>query len=249
MKQDLAFVLDQAAWPAFLVDESGTVRRANSAAASVLGAVMEGESSLAASVWSPHNAMTADEFLSHLERSSLSEMQLQFRVKGGGSAWFTAQVCPFQREGKRYRLFQLLPPAGLPAPVPERAVAEHAEAQPTRESPAAPPATIEISAAQKQKLDCALQLIRTVALDFNNALTTILGHSSLLLSRAEPGHPWRSSLIQVERSAEKAVRIRTHAPRRRATSTRSCATPWRLFRAPVNPASFGRCSWRSGSTP
>jgi CheY-like chemotaxis protein len=59
----------------------------------------------------------------------------------------------------------------------------------------------------KQKLDCALQLARTVSLDFNNALTSILGHTSFLLSKAEPGHPWRHSLIEVEKSAERAAEI------------------------------------------
>jgi hypothetical protein len=31
------------------------------------------------------------------------------------------------------------------------------------------------------------RLARTVSLDFNNALTSILGHTSLLLGKAEPG--------------------------------------------------------------
>ena len=60
----------------------------------------------------------------------------------------------------------------------------------------------------KQKLDCALQLARSVALDFNNALTSILGHASLLLSKAEAGHPWRSSLNEIEKSAAKAAEIK-----------------------------------------
>src|SRR5271154_3903781 len=57
----------------------------------------------------------------------------------------------------------------------------------------------------KQKLDCALQLARTVSLDFNNALTSVLGHASLLLSKAEAGHPWRHSLLEVEKSAARAA--------------------------------------------
>jgi two-component system cell cycle sensor histidine kinase/response regulator CckA len=65
----------------------------------------------------------------------------------------------------------------------------------------------EAGQAQKQKLDCALQLARTVALDFNNALTSILGHTSLVLSKMEPNHPWRGSLIEVEKSAAKAAEI------------------------------------------
>lgn len=59
----------------------------------------------------------------------------------------------------------------------------------------------------KQKLDCALQLARTVSLDFNNALTSILGHASFLLSKAEPGHPWRSSLMEIEKSASHGAEI------------------------------------------
>ena len=59
----------------------------------------------------------------------------------------------------------------------------------------------------KQKLDCALQLARTVSLDFNNALTSILGHVSFLLSKAEAGHPWRHALMEVEKSAERAAEI------------------------------------------
>jgi signal transduction histidine kinase len=46
-----------------------------------------------------------------------------------------------------------------------------------------------------------------VALDFNNALTSILGHTSLLLSKAEPGHPWRGSLVEIEKSAAKAAEV------------------------------------------
>jgi CheY-like chemotaxis protein len=44
-------------------------------------------------------------------------------------------------------------------------------------------------------------------LDFNNALTSILGHTSLLLSKMEPNHPWRTSLMAVEKSAGRAAEI------------------------------------------
>ena len=69
-----------------------------------------------------------------------------------------------------------------------------------------PTGTTEILV-QKQKLDCALQLARTVSLDFNNALTSILGHTSLLLTKAEADHPWRRSLMEVEKSAARAAEI------------------------------------------
>jgi nitrogen-specific signal transduction histidine kinase len=66
---------------------------------------------------------------------------------------------------------------------------------------------MDTNLAQKQKLDCAMQLIRTVALDFNNALTSILGHTSLLLSKIDPKNPARSSLVEIEKSAERAAEV------------------------------------------
>jgi two-component system, cell cycle sensor histidine kinase and response regulator CckA len=82
--------------------------------------------------------------------------------------------------------------------------------------------------ALKQKLDCALQLARTVSLDFNNALTSVLGHTSLLLSKAEPEHPWRHSLMEVEKSAARAAEIANElacsAARKKRTRARRRAT-------------------------
>src|SRR3954469_8464737 len=61
--------------------------------------------------------------------------------------------------------------------------------------------------AQKEKLDRALQLARTVSHEFNNALTSVLGHTSLLLSKIEPNHPWRAALIEMEKAASRAAEI------------------------------------------
>jgi two-component system, cell cycle sensor histidine kinase and response regulator CckA len=197
MKPDFAFLLDQAAWPAFLVDNSGTVRKANQHAVQVLGTVMEGESTLSASVWALENDHTAEEFLSRVDLSSTPMRVLYFRVKGGQTLPFNTFVCASSREGRKSHLFQLFP---APVQPPE----EHA---PQPESEAVPAASMALHLAHKQKLDCAMQLIRTVALDFNNALTSILGHTSLVLSQVDPSDSWRPSLIEVEKSAERAAEI------------------------------------------
>ncbi len=52
-----------------------------------------------------------------------------------------------------------------------------------------------------------LQLAQTVSLDFNNALTGVLAHTSLLLGKTDAGHPWRFSLMEVEKSAVRAAEI------------------------------------------
>src|SRR5262249_1179882 len=94
----------------------------------------------------------------------------------------------FTRDSQKYFIFQLLPEV---APAPSEAKSTAGDA----------------GLAHKHKLDCALQLARTVALDFNNALTSILGHTSLILGQMESNHPWRASLLEVEKSASRAAEI------------------------------------------
>jgi two-component system, cell cycle sensor histidine kinase and response regulator CckA len=197
MKPDFVFLLEQAAWPAFLVDYSGTIRKANQHAVQVLGTVMDGESTLSASIWAAGNGQTAEEFLTRVDLSSVPMRVLQFRVKGGQTLPFNTFVCASSREGRKSHLFQLFPP---PALQPELQV-------PQAGSQEVPTAPLMVQMAHKQKLDCAMQLIRTVALDFNNALTSILGHASFVLSQVDPDHPWRNSLMEVEKSAGRAAEI------------------------------------------
>jgi len=205
MKSD--FVLDHAPWPAFVVDDSGRIRRANAASVQHLGTVMAGESTLAASIWSPDNELTVEEFLARSERSSAPMTLLSFRVKGGGTRSFGTYVCGFPVEGLRLFLFQLLPLPGRgdqPMPSPpgtDTGKASDRGALPGQTS--APDAAL----AHKQKLDCALQLTRTLAHDFNNALTGILGHTSLILDRLPTEDPWRRSLVEVEKFAQRAAEI------------------------------------------
>ena len=59
----------------------------------------------------------------------------------------------------------------------------------------------------EQKLLCALQLTRTVAMDFNSALTSILGHTTHVLGQMPPEHAWRGSVQQIEKAAERATQV------------------------------------------
>ena len=188
MKSSVAFQLENAGWPALLLDGATTICRANSAAVRLFGPTLEGGTPLLAAIWSPENNASPEQFLAQWERSPSSTVSMKFRSKGGGIVNALVGLCSFQREGQRFFLFQFLP--------------ENPGAGPTPANP-----TSESSLAQKQKLDCALQMARTVALDFNNALTSILGHTSLLLSRLEPQNPWRTSLLEIEKSAAKAAEI------------------------------------------
>lgn len=182
MKSEVTLTLENVGWPVLLVNNSGTILRANSAAVKTFGATLEGEMPLSA-IWTSENGHMAEQFILQWDTKPSPPGPLKFCVEGGGVGSFLTTICPITQEKEKLFLFQLLP---------------------------APPDSKEASAesiAQKQKLDCALQLLRTVSLDFNNVLTSIMGHTSLLLTQAEKNHPWRNSLLEVEKAAARAAEI------------------------------------------
>jgi signal transduction histidine kinase len=190
MKPDVVFGLENAAWPALMASANGDILMANAAAKNTFGPVLGKLPVPLASVWAPENGLTAAEFLANGRPAPVPPQLLKFRTPAGGAAFVTA-VCSFETDGKTNWVLQLLP-ATPPSPA-----LPVADARPV----AAP------DAALKQKLDCLLQLARTVSLDFNNALTGVLAHTSLLLTKAEADHPWRRSLLEVEKSAARAAEI------------------------------------------
>jgi signal transduction histidine kinase len=208
VSSEIVFGLESAAWPALLVDARGGIVLANTSASTAFGETVNGKSPPLSSVWSKENSQTVEEFFAQAEQSAAATVPLKFETAGGAVAQFSASVCPFNREGRKWFVLQLFPlpapaVAASPAPIPAPAPAPAATTAPNAiEKDSNSEALIH-----KQKLDCALQLARTVSLDFNNVLTSVLGHTSLLLSKAEPGHPWRHSLIEVEKSAARAAEI------------------------------------------
>jgi len=188
MKAEAFGLLDLANWPALLVDHSGRIVRANQHAPMIFGQVVVGEGPLLSSIWALANATKCDQFLAGLARTLPTSAEIKFLVKGGQTLGCPVLIAPVNLEGQKYFLFQLPPAPGAAATAITNPL-------------------VETSLAQKQKLDCALQLARSVALDFNNALTIILGHTSLLLTRMAADDPLRQSLLEMERSAERAAEI------------------------------------------
>lgn len=188
MKSEVVQGLAQAGWPVLLLDAAATVLSANPAAAQAFGATFAQGSAPLALIWLADNNNTPAEFLAQWERTPGTMPAVKLLGEGGVTWVFQACLCALVENLQKHYLLQLLPATATPA----------AEAK---------AATVEAGLAHKQKLDCALQLARTVSLDFNNALTSILGHTSLVLSKMEPGNPWRASLVEVEKSAAKAAEI------------------------------------------
>ncbi len=180
-----SFPFENSDWPALLVEETGMIRHSNKAAVGIFGPAIKTQSTPFSTIWSVENEMPAAKFLASPDRNVGSSMLLKFKAKTGDAAYRTL-ISPVSSDGTRHFLFQLL-----------------SDVVPSKPETGA----FDANLAHKQKLDCALQLARTVALDFNNALTSVLGHASLLLSKADSDHPWRTSLVEIEKSASKAAEI------------------------------------------
>jgi two-component system cell cycle sensor histidine kinase/response regulator CckA len=189
MKPEVVFGLDNAAWPALLVNAGGAVLMANTAAKSLFGAALEGNPPNLAAIWSPANGADIAGFLATWEKSPMTMMDLKYRA-GGLEKKFATAIAVLHSDSNKWFILQLLI---LREPSPTESNTEFR--------------TAGGDVALKQKLDCVLQLARSVSLDFNNALTGVLAHTSLLLGKAEPEHPWRRSLMEVEKSAERAAEI------------------------------------------
>ena len=202
MKPEIVFGLEGAAWPALLVSASGVILRANTAALNVFGTPLKNDSATLAEIWSNENGGTEGNFLMLWEQSPTPTADLKFRT-ANGTVKFTVAVCVFTKDGNKWFVLQLLPRGEISANAVSAPIVPAASSVPIENKAAADPNGILL----KQKLDCALQLARTISLDFNNALTSVLGHTSLLLGKAEAGHPWRHSLMEVEKSAARAAEI------------------------------------------
>jgi len=186
MKSDVILDFENAAWPALLVDGAGEIVRANHTATNTFGAPLTRESARLAELWSPDNCLTVEKFLKD-GAGALPPLTPLKLMLGTGPRTFSALVSIHVQNEKRLLLIQLLP--------------DITELAGTK------PANLDAGLVHKQKLDCALQLARSVALDFNNALTSVLGYTSLMLSKAEAAHPWRRTLMEIEKSAAKAAEV------------------------------------------
>ncbi len=189
MKSEVVNGLAGAGWPVLLTDHAGAILDANSAAARAFGPAVTGSSANLAVIWLAENDASPAEYLARWQRAPSTTLTLKLLGEGGVPGAWQAAISALPVGPETRFLFQLLPASVLPAAAESKA------------------ASADNGLAHKQKLDCALQLARTVSLDFNNALTSILGHTSLILSKLEPGSPWRNSLLEVEKSAARAAEI------------------------------------------
>jgi two-component system cell cycle sensor histidine kinase/response regulator CckA len=205
MKSETVFALENANWPALLVDASGGIRGASIGAKSLFGESISIRPTLGDSVWASENSVSAEEFLASYDDLTPKNYEAWLKDANDVAVKSRVHICRLRVDNSDLFLLQMF------------ASPKEETAKPAAPAPGAKSAegigghtsitVVESSLAQKQKLDCAMQLIRTVALDFNNALTSILGHASLLLGKSDQKHPMRGSLGEIEKAAQRAAEI------------------------------------------
>src|SRR5262245_29942679 len=138
IKSDVVFALENAGWPALLVNEACSIVRANHAAVKLFGTALEGAAPLLSSIWAHENGVPAEQYLAQWERSPASINALRFRIICGTINTFPVSLCALHRDGQKFFVFQF-----QPEPAPTSGLGN-----------------TEFTLAHKQKLDCALQLAR-----------------------------------------------------------------------------------------
>ena len=183
MKPEFVFGLEGARWPVLVVNADGAVLMSNPAAQAIFGGLLRGNPAQLEAIWATGNGSKATDFPALWEAQLDGATELKFRAEAGKTRSFSTMIARLEQGGDTWYVMQLLPP-------PEKPTATANELEPVADTKDLPTG----DAALKQKLDCVLQLARTVSLDFNNALTGVLAHTSLLLGKAEPEHrggvPW-----------------------------------------------------------
>lgn len=205
------FPLEAATWPVLTVSALGEITQANAFARAVFGGADGNPPKRLVGLWTFENGCSAEQFLRQLDSGTTFTFPLKLQTTKEGLVGFLVHISPWQREGRKEFIFQVHPkPAARPSTTspPAAEVPAPAPAPAAAPSPEPPkPATDANALTLQQKLLCALQLTRTVAMDFNNALTSIMGHATHLLGQMPPDHAWRGSVQQIEKAAERATQV------------------------------------------
>src|SRR5580658_7804087 len=122
MRRETDFVLEQAAWPALVLEENGRICRSNQAARRVFDLSGASGREMLSSIWDQQAGTPLESFLRDQPDGGAANVNL--RVAGGDLAPFVANINKVAREGQLYLLLQLFKEsgAGFPdltnAPVP-----------------------------------------------------------------------------------------------------------------------------------
>src|SRR2546423_13038519 len=116
MNPENAFLLENAQWPALLVDNGGVVLKASTGAKKVFGSLITTKP--LAAIWSKENDSPPESFLAQALATPEAPREIRLRARDGNTSSYIAHVCNFEIDRKNAYLVQLLKTA-TPAEVEE----------------------------------------------------------------------------------------------------------------------------------
>src|SRR5688572_13926844 len=100
MKSETVFALENASWPALLVDAGGNIRAASVGARNTFGQIITTHPILGQSIWSKENEQTPEEFFASYDEMRDTAYDLRFKGRDGSTASYQTHVCPLQVDGQ-----------------------------------------------------------------------------------------------------------------------------------------------------
>src|SRR5215831_8328731 len=95
MNRDFPFVLQQADWPAFIVNQAGIVCRSNRKAIDLFGAALTSGTAQLSTIWCPDNSQSPEQFLTQWQHSPSATLSLRFRDHTGKTCVHLVCLCAF----------------------------------------------------------------------------------------------------------------------------------------------------------
>ena len=194
------------------MDAAGEVNHTNPFARALFSGADGNPPKRLVGIWTFENGCSAEHFLRQLGNGSTFTFPLKLQTTKEGLVGFLVHISPWLKDGEKEFVFQIhtrphTPTVKSATTTESPAESLAAAAAAPSVAPTAPPPAEAPAITLQQKLLCALQLTRTVAMDFNNALTSILGHTTHVLAQMPFDHPWRGSVQQIEKAAARATQV------------------------------------------
>src|SRR5438477_9771836 len=94
MKFDVLFAgLENAGWPALLVDGAGVICHANQTAIQVFGPAFQSDALQFPAIWAPENSSTPGDFFAQWRESPFPGVPVKFKIEAGATASYFTSVC------------------------------------------------------------------------------------------------------------------------------------------------------------
>ena len=92
-KSETTFTLENASWPALLVDRSGAIRAVSLGAKNIFGQSIVTRPTLAQSVWSRENELMPEEFFACYDEMAEHPYELRFKGRDGSTCSYQVHIC------------------------------------------------------------------------------------------------------------------------------------------------------------